>query len=557
MAIMIPEDLPGWEPGGRAEGEIFEALRTGLPDEFFVYHHLRYVDPDRAREGEADFLVVHREHGILAIECKGAGVKLSGTGQWSRIVDGREIPLKESPFVQAQRTIKDLVRELKPRVAKEFPQLEGEFPFAHGHAVAFPSVLLGDLPLPLDVPKVIVLDAGDLAGIETRILEIYAFWKRASREPTRLLGPGEFKHLRRHVLHPKLDLVATLGAQIRQNEAAFIRMSQEQAVVLEGILANPQLRVIGGAGTGKTLLAVEAARRFAAEGRRTLLVCFNRPLAGRLGALVSDWDPPVEVSTFHGLCMKASRLLGEETWVPPKEDAEGSVRFWDEEAPFGLCRAVDAGLIPRWDAIVVDEGQDFAGEWWTVLRDCLVDPATSAMIVFYDPAQCIFGRECSVPEMPAKFTLRYNFRNTRRIAEYLARIVETDLRPHPSCPVGDEPVVREQSGRERALRELDELVERMIRIEGVLPDQLVILTPHTREHSLLARRTTVGSYPLADDPLDRAGAILHTSVGKFKGLESDVVILADVDPADPLCNANARYVAASRAKSGLYMFGNT
>ena len=139
MALMVPPSPPLWRPGWFAEKNLFEALRAGLPDEFHVFHDYAYLGSVQPREGAIDFLVVHRELGLLAIECTGDGVHLRGDGSWMRVAaGGREEPLDESPFRQVQRHIKELVEELRPKIAHLFPELGGGFPFVYGHAVAFP-----------------------------------------------------------------------------------------------------------------------------------------------------------------------------------------------------------------------------------------------------------------------------------------------------------------------------------------------------------------------------------------------------------------------------------
>jgi len=103
----------------------------------------------------------------------------------------------------------------------------------------------------------------------------------------------------------------------------------------------------------------------------------------------------------------------------------------------------------------------------------------------------------------------------------------------------------------RNVAKLTELVTQLVEKQQVRPDQIVILTPHSQKNSSLAQVEALGSYPLAFDPSDREGRVLHTTFGRFKGLESDIVILCDVDSSDPRCNRNARYVAASRARHAL------
>jgi hypothetical protein len=97
-------------------------------------------------------------------------------------------------------------------------------------------------------------------------------------------------------------------------------------------------------------------------------------------------------------------------------------------------------------------------------------------------------------------------------------------------------------------------VRRLVEGEQVQPEQIALLTPHSRPNSLLRDRDDLAGWPLADDPLDREGSLLHTTIGRFKGLESDVVILLDVDPQDPRCGRAERYVGASRACELLHVF---
>ena len=97
-------------------------------------------------------------------------------------------------------------------------------------------------------------------------------------------------------------------------------------------------------------------------------------------------------------------------------------------------------------------------------------------------------------------------------------------------------------------------MSRLVEKEQIRPEQITLLTPHSRPNSLLRDLDDLAGWPLADDPLDREGSLLHTTIGRFKGLESDVVILLDLDPDDPRCGRNERYVAASRACELLHVF---
>src|SRR5262249_41127642 len=141
------------------------------------------------------------------------------------------------------------------------------------------------------------------------------------------------------------------------------------ARVLEYMRAMPRVAFNGVAGSGKTLLALARTQEFAREGKRTLLVCYNQPLADWMNHwvrqnLAANLRPNVWVGTFHSLCVEMCKKAGEPLQVRPNDD-----NFWLYEAPDGLETA--AKKLPveeRFDAVVVDEGQDFPSIWFPALR---------------------------------------------------------------------------------------------------------------------------------------------------------------------------------------------
>jgi len=553
MANMIPRHPPEPGPGRQAELTLWQALSAALDDEWFVYHGLRYVD-GRANEGEIDFLCLHRTAGLLLIECKGEGVQRSGEGRWTRRTDDGVQTLRETPFEQAQRLTKELVGQL----VRRWRRLQGEdvrLPLVFGHAVAFPRAELQAMgSLPLEAPRALIFDVHDLPAIGERVVEALDFWRQQAYGVT-ALEARPFKHFRQTVLHPRFGIVQRLATELAADEQVLIRVSDEQADVMAGLLGNKRLRVVGGAGTGKTVLALAAARQFAAGGARVLLACFNRPLADGLEAAAADDDPgpgALVVRNFHRLCAAAHWELHQRQMEVP-EDPDAQRRFWTDEAPLYLTEAVDGGLLPGFDAIVVDEGQDFAPLWWMVLEGCLQAGDDGRLLVFADAEQDLYGRGGELPEMP-EFVLTVNFRNTRAIARDVARLGQMQTKPGPRCPEGQPPMVREQGAPGRTRREIERVVGELLAKGGLRPDQVVILTPHTRGNSVLAGCEELAGVALADDPRDRAGRLLHTTIGRFKGLESDVVLLVDVVADDPRADRRARYVAASRARHRLFVW---
>ena len=551
VAQMIPSERPARGPGRRAENALWDALRT-LPNDVFVYHGLHYLESSRAEEGETDFIVLDRERGMLVVECKGDGVRRSASGVWTRATHDGERRI-ESPYAQAQKQVKALVRELTERMSAVIP---GRFPFVHGHAVAFPLAELREGALPLEGARETTLFALDLSRIEDWVSAAFDFWRRAATTvPTCPLDTSTFRRFRRLVLHPELDIVESLRARMVADEATLFRLSENQVRTLRGCATGRRVRVAGPAGTGKTLLALETARTYArSPGSRVLLVCFNRPLAQHLSNVVDGWElvaGAIEVTTFHALCRRAFQALGREYEPPPGDDA---FAFWNTTAPTTLLEAVADGVIDRFDSVVIDEAQDFAAEWMSVLEDCLRDKRSGHLAIFYDLAQKIFGRATGSSEVPPTFTLTVNFRNTRAIAEVVKQLGRVEMESDERCPAGEPPIVHEAAGPSKTRAQVDEVVDKLLRVERIAPEQITILTPHTRENSSLAAMETVGGAVITDDASDRRGKVLHTTISRYKGLESDVILLVDVDSDDERSDRTACYVAASRARHVLHVW---
>ena len=289
------------------------------------------------------------------------------------------------------------------------------------------------------------------------------------------------------------------------------------------------------------------------------MTCFNADLGDHLKAAVREFEDlpgTVDVHHFHELCSMADRDLGGVLEYPDRDaPREEKSRFWRESTAFVLLQAIAEGQlsIGPWDAIIVDEGQDFAANWWEVLEEGLREPEDGRMVVFFDDKQAIFDREPSIPDME-EFPLFENYRNTVAIAEKVQRLVDVELEPHPNAPEGTPPKVHQQPGPAKTQRMVGELIDKLVDRQNVDYRQIVILTPHSPSNSALEGADELGGHPVVHDRDDWDDGVLHSSIGGFKGLEADVVIFVDVDPEDERCSPNDRYVAASRAVHRLYIF---
>lgn len=579
MATMIPDvPVPRGAGEGTSSGEAkaWIALRE-LPDAWRVYHSKTYyLHPDSPvggalREGEIDFLLLHPEHGLLVLEVKGGGISFEGrSGRWTSVDRHGMAHEIRDPFRQAQQHEKDLVALLHAASfgAEPLP------PFAHAHAVAFPDCEWSPGVEPASAPRGLLLDARDLsagaAALEARLVAVLASFARL--HPTQPLGRRWVKRIGQHVLAPRFSLGLTLGAALEWEESSLARLHDEQDLCLDFLSLNPRAVVRGGAGTGKTLVACESARRLASQGKDVLLLCFNRPLGSHLRALCASLDGlpgRIRAGTYHELCRDFALRAGLPWNEPAASARDDTDAFWNEESGLLLLQAAER-LGDRFDALLVDEAQDFRPEWWGVLASLLRERDAAPLQLFEDPGQDLWHRGGTFPQRLPVFPLRTNSRSTGALADFLARLAAPEgeapghprplPRTAPGAPRGEEPVLVRWSTHEEERREADRVVARLLNVDRVPLSRVVLIGTRRLENSCLASGTApelagLPVEPIGDDgTTPTPGALRYATPHRFKGLEADVVLLLDVDGHEKACSRANLYVAASRARHRLWVF---
>jgi len=549
MPRMHPETPDADTPD--SERAVFAALRQQLPDEWVVFHGRRLVLPAGAGapalECELDFLVIDPARGLLVVEVKGGGVARGPRGWVSRDRRGHEHAI-EDPGRQASRGARAVDRFLESRGFGEAPG-DGRRPsrprVRFGWGVALPDVDVQH-DLGSELPRPLVLDRSDLAhapGALDRMFSAHGVSGPA------LAGP-DLRALV-EVLAPRFRLVPSLAVRLDAEAEALVRLTAAQSAILDALALQPRLAVRGGAGTGKTALALEQASRLAASGRRTLLLCFNRPLADHLQKRARGFD----VDTFHGLCHRLAQKAGLPFEIPPPGPAQQ--RFWEEEAPLRLVDALAALPDERWEAVVVDEGQDFRSSWWPLVEETLREPGAGVLSVFYDPHQDLYdgGPPRALAVHPV--LLRQNCRNTARVAAWACAQLDVPAELYPGAPEGE--AVQELRCPDDAacVRAVRQLLHQYLVEEKLPAARLVVLSTHGVQKSVLAGHRQLGNFVLAPpEQCSHGHQVPVTSLQRFKGLEADVVILCDVEPGAYTSSPRHLYVGASRARHRLAVVVN-
>ena len=549
MAVMIPAAPPSDVPP--SERRVFEKLKTSTgTDKWTVLHSLALSSALTGQFGEIDFLVVIPGLGLVCIEVKGGGVAVRN-GVWTtKNAQGEVATLKRSPFAQAKEGMWKLRQALENRFG------------AHSVEMKCPvgwMVVLPDVVCPPPSPEFVRAEAIDVedmrADIALRLaqapsLAAAALWpgKIAPSEPVcrRLVD-----FLRPSFERPECDATRTWDAERR-----LVELTAQQFDVIDGLFDNDRVLVHGAAGTGKTVLALEAARRHAASGRRVLLTCFNRRLGDWLADETRASGPGrVVAGNLHRILrddILASQFASE---IDADKPDFGSGFF-----AVGALAQVD--LRRAYDVVAIDEAQDFDPGClreviaaWSDRSDCRImvfgDFSRQAL---YDASARSIGDLKTTLGRFATYGLSINCRNTRRIVRTIDSVTGlTGARISERAPEGDPVVTTYFADKIELIGKVNERVADL-RTAGFAAGDIVILGPRKLENSGLADLRRIGGFDFG--PLDGRSprAVGYSTIHAFKGLERKVVLIVDITCDDPEGSDALLYVGMSRAMLRLFLF---
>ena len=529
MARMIPRSpMPGEFNGSFGEEKVYEALQA-LPDDYIVFHsvhwHKRKIN-GAVSWGEADFTVFNPKRGILVIEVKSGGIRHDENGWHQTNTLTHEEKRMKDPLAQAERskyTFVDLLSEQDEKYHTYWIQ----------SAVWFPSVkkieTIGAMP-PSYAPE-IVLTEMDLYSPQIGIERLFNYYGMDIRH---YFDDSDEKNVV-NILSPSFKVVASLTSQIGVQEFYFHRMTEEQGYLLDYLEEQNTAAIQGGAGTGKTMLALEKAKRAAMSGN-VLFLCYNKFL---LETLKSNHESTQNVDFYNLPGLVCSR-----TGVA---DAGGNV---------GISHYLNSIDTDHWEYkhIIIDEGQDFYEEHLNILSD-IANRKQGCFYVFYDKNQLVQQRRSLdwVKTVECRLVLSANCRNTRSIAVTSNKPIGIDNVKMRLDITGTKPNLYINQSKEQLCENISKLIRKYTG-NGLQKKDIVILTVKTEETSILAMQSSIESYILSSDV--NSPNILFTSARKYKGLEASVVILIDVDKKTFSSKEERRvfYVGASRAKHFLEIF---
>jgi hypothetical protein len=371
---------------------------------------------------------------------------------------------------------------------------------------------------------------------------------RASDERDEPLGREGIAILDSLLASP-FTLKVPLGHWLAEDEQTLEALTPQQFHILEAVQDIGRAGIAGGAGTGKTVLAMEDARRYAAAGLKTLLVCHSKPLAEELRRRMARVAPSVDCGTFHDVamrCASAASLYFE---------ARDTSQFFRETLPELFLKGLDKRPELRWDVIIVDEGQDFEPVWWIALDAALIGNASSRLHIFFDCNQTVYDRGGKPPDdvnlIPIRLTR--NLRNTRAIHDVAMRHYDgIEILPNDTQGQKVLAVLLPKPGDIEP--QLHDLVRKLVKSDRVAPGSIAVLHDGQEVLKILLHRGLLGDQPVCSADVFDDEMIVFDTIQRFKGLERATIVVCATSGL--LKKAEPAYVAASRARVHLIVIGS-
>ncbi len=524
---------------------VYEALEK-LGDTFYVFHSVQWLKRTRRWPStwkENDFLILNRNLGAIVLEVKGGEIEYRGTVFHQINSDTGEVSVldpakKKDPLSQAidgayhyRNVFEKIKRATDSRLA-----LDDRFPVEV--AVWFPKCEIGNkidgFPLAYREAAPAILDCKSFEKGPTVINEIYDFYR--TREKVDITDE-EFDQILDSIASD-FELITAPSVRKETLDRAFLKLTQEQTGLLDYISEQRFATIQGVAGTGKTLIAKEAAKNFGLEGRRVLFLCFNKFLYAYLKKQYPYKN--VEYYNIHTLI---------------KEYAQGNDDLSDPDRRADVLEEINWDDLP-FDDVVIDEAQDFHNREVVYFKE-FAEIKEGHFLAFYDKNQVVQTEEVPawIRDSECKLLLTKNCRNTYEIALTAYNVIDVELNQKIQMMNGEKTGISFVKG-DPAMK-LTRLINLLTGDKyGYEYGDIVILSLKREEDSILSGISRLSGIPITHERSN--SSIFFTTARKFKGLESRVVIIIDIDETcfDNEKNKRNFYVACSRATQHLSLIIN-
>jgi hypothetical protein len=507
------------ETSSKAEYRLFSKLKEVYSSEngYTAFHSMNLTRHKTKRTGEADFVILCK-YGLFVLEVKGGGVEVK-TDSWITINHKGEKNKIQNPFRQAEGAmwaIRDKILE-----SGRFKGPKTNMPVGYG--VVLPDI--EGLPKSSEWDPQIICDRKAFRNCEAWFNKFIKYWRNKPNNQ-HLLSDENIRAIKQF-LRPEFEIVESLHGRLDRIKNNAVSLTEDQYKYLDVAISNNRVLCSGGAGTGKTLLAAEMARRLASEQKNIVFVCKSSWLRYYLTSIITSEF--VTVSTIESANIDRQR-----------------------------------SGVESYDVLIVDEGQDlFDFDHMDILDDLVEGGLINGnWYIFHDINNQSGLFVETNPEVldllksysPVNLPLSTNCRNTSVILSKVQSSLNFDM-GNEGTGIG--PEVREYyASKENAVEILQNEIESLLNNEGANPQSITVLSPFCFNESLVSKIedqyreliTVLDDYSIRKFPPQ---GISFTEIRNFKGLENEIIIITDLENPKHLKSAADKvqhYVAMSRAR---------
>ena len=539
---------------------------------------------------EADCILYHRKHGLLVVECKSGTIRTEYNEE-KKVVEWfqNDRLMDKAPNAQAGAIISPLFEYFK----EMFPANEkGE---AYRIRVQW-AVCFSDMDTMEGIPRAEIQRRRAL--LRPDLLNVERFEKRL----VEILETPEEAHEAKPFSNDCLDeealfkLRSFLDGQgdkpdeaeiLRSEESFFVEATETQQMMMDSISRNLRMRIEGVAGSGKSHMVVWDALRLARISKNVAIACYNDLLATELKEVVKNVFEKdraaveeeyakdggksygrIDVFAYSEWCEKYMHAAKIKTKKPSTN--EGKDDYYNRELPEGFVKAqsiLRANKKTRekffYDAVIIDEGQDFTSGWVDAFISLLKNKEQGIVRFFYDGAQRLYAKRDGIdnPQVAAMpiMVLNRGFRCTKKILEWVNKNTNIKITPFKNTKTGAAVKEFHYSDPKEQLAMLSARLDEIQEKYAFDPSEILVVSMRSKASSALRNIkderfmwNESGDKTLIKDKVNIVSAY------RIKGLDATAVILVDLEEpseADRHGDFKRRLlVAATRAKSLLTVF---
>ena len=503
-----------------SERIVYQELKNQLPDSFDVFYSVKWTSYENGTlvKSEADFIVASPDYGFLCLEVKGGtGIRVEDNIWYVADTVHGERKLNVSPFDQAEKSMYFFNSIFSNKYNTRYQGI-------YGSGVVFPFYSVND-ELGLDNRnRTCTIDSSDLNNVHSKIKKMFRLWGGSSFG-RRIYSKTQHEAFL-ELVRERVAISAAAGALVKYKEQQLNVINRVQDNYIYFLSNVHQFYIRGGAGTGKTWIAMKMAMNEAASGeKKVLFLCSSNRLAEFVREEIGTTVEVKDIKMLFSSVIKDFQSFVSQTYQ-------------------GIQKNIKTNC-EKYDAIFVDEAQDFTAEWAQVVRMLLTNPQESMLGVFYDDVQVLreesFSDGFGITSLP--FLLHENIRNTANIYNWTSEKTNLgkDMIANPvEGPTPQTEIIQEKG---QLTLTLESLLKKYLYDEHLSNHSLTILTDDVC-YLLEFYANGLAKWRFVHGPTTSENEVSLYSVGEYKGLEADMVIYIHSTSS----SQNMNYIAYTRAK---------